>query len=373
MSTVSFAPCFRLLFCLLMFMGVPGSITLADDAAHTPETASEVTADDQVTTENQIAAHNPEPHNPDTPLDTNTTLLGVIMLVFMVSGFIFAAGGLAYWIYKPNWLSAFGKCASLNPMFAIAPLLYYFLCLPLVLAVTLFALASSFPQLNGIMSGSIKPNEIAGQNGTFDGITLMGIAQGLVFLISVPAIVIWFYAKRADATHTPNHTKPRSIPISILAGVVAIAILWPITTSTGYLVNTIYTWYSNEPIEQIAHTTLKSLHESSFGLGYVLIVATVVIGAPLIEETIYRGCIQGLFRRVMPFPSLAILPTAYVFTVIHMGSVEWFALPGLFVLGIGFGIAYEWTGRLSTPIVMHMIYNLGNTLLMLLLPTGEVA
>ena len=48
------------------------------------------------------------------------------------------------------------------------------------------------------------------------------------------------------------------------------------------------------------------------------------------------------------------------FAVMHIGNSEPHAVAALFVLSLGFGWAYERTGRLTAPIVMHMGFNAGN-------------
>ena len=42
------------------------------------------------------------------------------------------------------------------------------------------------------------------------------------------------------------------------------------------------------------------------------------------------------------------------------GPVPWHALPPLFTLSIGIGIAFERTRGLATPITMHVLFNAAN-------------
>ena len=65
---------------------------------------------------------------------------------------------------------------------------------------------------------------------------------------------------------------------------------------------------------------------------------------------------------------IAIVITAAIFAAMHAlpgekskaGPVPWIAVPGLFVLAVGMGLAYERTKRLAVPIVMHGMFNLAN-------------
>ncbi len=88
--------------------------------------------------------------------------------------------------------------------------------------------------------------------------------------------------------------------------------------------------------------------------GWVFLLALVVIvGAPIVEEIVYRGVVQpGL---VASWGRTAgILATAALFAAIHMQPVE---LPGLFVFALVLGWARHSTGTIVMSIVTHMAFN----------------
>ena len=85
----------------------------------------------------------------------------------------------------------------------------------------------------------------------------------------------------------------------------------------------------------------------------VLLVIIVVIGAPVVEEIVYRGSLQT--RLVQGFGvSAGIFVTALIFALIHLTPVE---IPGLFVFALVLGIARHKTGALGLPIVAHLAFN----------------
>ena len=89
------------------------------------------------------------------------------------------------------------------------------------------------------------------------------------------------------------------------------------------------------------------------------VIATVLTAgliAPVVEEFIFRGYFYGTFRRYLG-PWGAMVVTSLLFAVIHLNLL---ALPSLFVLAICFTLAYEATGSLWVPIVMHAIFNATN-------------
>lgn len=83
------------------------------------------------------------------------------------------------------------------------------------------------------------------------------------------------------------------------------------------------------------------------------IVATV-IAAPLVEELLFRGAIQGYLLREWNSPVLAILTSSLIFGLIHGNPAQ---IPFAFVIGLALGWMYYMTGSLVPGIFMHFINN----------------
>lgn len=97
----------------------------------------------------------------------------------------------------------------------------------------------------------------------------------------------------------------------------------------------------------------QDLADRAGGFDTVLLTLIVVVGAPLVEELVYRGLLQ---RSVMPPLGrvAGVVLVAVVFALIHLTPVEY---PGLFVAGLLFGGCFALTGRLGTAIVAHAAFN----------------
>lgn len=83
----------------------------------------------------------------------------------------------------------------------------------------------------------------------------------------------------------------------------------------------------------------------------VLVMAVVV--APVAEEMIFRGYLYPVGKKYFgAFASMA--ATSLLFAVLHghMGS-----LPALFTLAMCLGLAYEKSGTLLVPMIMHAVFN----------------
>ena len=93
---------------------------------------------------------------------------------------------------------------------------------------------------------------------------------------------------------------------------------------------------------------------SIFGLALLILVA--VIGAPLVEELVYRGLLQGALGRTLRQSRgwLALVLVAAFFALVHFSPVEY---PGLFLVGLVLGICALRTGRLGMGVLTHAAFN----------------
>lgn len=122
---------------------------------------------------------------------------------------------------------------------------------------------------------------------------------------------------------------------------------------------------SGEAEDPLAHKTLEALTEPTNPLwATVVTVVCVTVVVPLLEEVFYRGALQQSFARAIDgalSPRRAawasIVITSVVFAFMHVGSADWHALPGLFVLSVALGVARERTGALWAPFAMHAMFN----------------
>lgn len=128
--------------------------------------------------------------------------------------------------------------------------------------------------------------------------------------------------------------------------------LLPPTTFQSLLVST-----NNTSAEQ----AFKQLHYAFPMLLFALLGSVV---APIGEEVLFRGMLYTtLKRRVRAGSLIPLIVSALLFALIHASPLH---LIPLFLMGLGFTIAYERTGSLWVPILMHAVNN-GVTFLMLAL------
>lgn len=89
-----------------------------------------------------------------------------------------------------------------------------------------------------------------------------------------------------------------------------------------------------------------------------LAVIAAVVLAPIAEELLFRGLLhRGLRQRLRIVPATAL--SSVLFAVVHIDVAlsQPLALVGLTLVGVILAVAYERTGSLIVPIVIHAVHN----------------
>lgn len=106
----------------------------------------------------------------------------------------------------------------------------------------------------------------------------------------------------------------------------------------------------------------SDLADNAQGVWIFVLIVVVVIGAPIIEEMVYRGVLQpGLVAAWGARGGLWF--TAVLFAAIHFQPIEF---PGLLSFALVLGWARQSTDRLGLPVVTHMAFNATGLLLVFL-------
>ncbi|PKN43933.1 MAG: hypothetical protein CVU59_12970, partial [Deltaproteobacteria bacterium HGW-Deltaproteobacteria-17] len=177
----------------------------------------------------------------------------------------------------------------------------------------------------------------------------------------------------------------------VAAGLGLFLLIFPVVVAVGHLATlaaSLIAWLTGgSPPDLIAHETLRTLTASGRDAAWWFAVIAVVVGAPLAEEFVYRGCLQSALERLSTarresawrrqgagagesrawaggaggwwgwWEWWPIALTSLIFAAAHVGVAAPQALVTLFALSLAFGAAYRRTGRLVTPVVMHGLFN----------------
>ena len=83
-------------------------------------------------------------------------------------------------------------------------------------------------------------------------------------------------------------------------------------------------------------------------------IISITVMAPLVEELLFRGAIQGYMLRKGMKPLNAILIASAIFGIVHMNPIQ---IPFAFAIGMIFGWLYYRTGSVVPGIIGHFINN----------------
>ena len=143
------------------------------------------------------------------------------------------------------------------------------------------------------------------------------------------------------------------IPLGIFGQLVLVNLInWPLSQ---FFPDT----FSFDDVSQRA----KDIAATAPGAWMIVLVLIVVVGAPIVEEIVYRGCLHTHLASSAG-ETIGLILTAGIFAAIHLSPVEF---PGLFAFALLLGYARQKTGTLGLPIVTHFAFNATGLLLVSLI------
>ena len=101
-------------------------------------------------------------------------------------------------------------------------------------------------------------------------------------------------------------------------------------------------------LPDLMQDTFLAMSRNVFG------IISITIMAPLVEELLFRGAIQGHLLRKGMNPWVALFIASAIFGIVHMNPVQ---IPFAFAIGLIFGWLYYRTGSLVPGIVGHFLNN----------------
>lgn len=189
----------------------------------------------------------------------------------------------------------------------------------------------------------------------------------LTMLLSIPAVVAIAWWSR-QLVLQPFDPSPRRLPRLVGESLMWALVVLPMVMALGAAVSHLCAALGH-PADPTAHNLLKRIIEKTDEPQWWrwCLIASAVIGAPIVEEFCYRALLQRglmtLTRAVWP----AVIFTSAVFTIMHAGSVPdgsfWAAAGLLFPLSVCLGLLFARTGSVITPILVHSAFNALNILL----------
>lgn len=107
----------------------------------------------------------------------------------------------------------------------------------------------------------------------------------------------------------------------------------------------------------------RELVDSASGLGVLVLVLVVAVGAPIAEELFYRGLVLRSVERRWT-TTVAVVASTVLFGIVHLQGLQ---LPALLLIGAVLAALTVRTGRLGPAILCHSGFNACTLLVLLVL------
>jgi membrane protease YdiL (CAAX protease family) len=208
----------------------------------------------------------------------------------------------------------------------------------------------------GLLSGFIGGLVLARLDLAEDTKMILASAAFQIGLLIGPALV------PLNLGHHP--LRPSLGQGALQSGLTTFLISLPIVTLVNWLWLEVLL-FLKLPTEQ--QDLLRLFNESTHLGLIVLIVALATICAPIAEELLFRATLFRFLRTRIP-RWIALLLPGTIFAALHVNWSTYEGLPSLaplITLAVIFSVAYERTGRISTAIIAHGLFNLHTIVLLL--------
>ena len=154
------------------------------------------------------------------------------------------------------------------------------------------------------------------------------------------------------------------LPRQFAVGAGCFLLAAPVLIVVGAAAMMVYVLVTGHRVPEVGHELLKVMMERRSEPWAMALLIGAVVGAPIVEEVVFRVLLQTALQKAVGSAWAGILLTSAVFTMIHWGAVppESFAVAAasLCSLSVCMGVAYERTRMAGVPIVMHAMFNLAN-------------
>ncbi len=207
---------------------------------------------------------------------------------------------------------------------------------------------------------SITLVELVASNLSIELTQSLKIFFGYLFMAIPPLLIIYYQIKSFDNQFIlkKDYFQFNFLPIkdSMFQGFKGFLMIIPFVLLVSLIMNLlIENQNGSNPLLEIV------LNNNNYFSFFLLFLTTTFL-APLFEEVIFRGVLLPILSREFGI-IFGIIISAFIFALAHLSISE---MPPLFTLGVGLGITRLISGRLSSSVFMHSLWN-GMTFLNLFL------
>ncbi len=194
----------------------------------------------------------------------------------------------------------------------------------------------------------------------FELSSTMLLTDALTKIALISFFIVWFMLRKVDLIEIFGLRRLSAQGVAIWGLVVGLLAI-PLVMSVGLVATPFLEQFLGEIPPQRSVQAFVSNSDIIFRICMFIVVVFV---SPVFEEIFYRGYLYGVAKRYSD-RFFATFFSSMVFMLAHPGVIT--VLP-IFTLAIFLVLAYELSGCLWVPIVIHMLFNLANVIGMLVAP-----
>lgn len=165
-----------------------------------------------------------------------------------------------------------------------------------------------------------------------------------IFVIPTYWFILWLRKQKLRQYCGFEKITPKNIILSALVG---IALVLPVSFIIDFL-----------SIDKLSPGTEQIFNTMFSNNTIPILLLSVGIAAPILEEILFRGLVFNELRKALPIP-VAIVFQGLLFGLIHFNLTQFIYASAL---GILFGFVYIWIKSIWATIVIHIFFNSANIL-----------
>ena len=203
------------------------------------------------------------------------------------------------------------------------------------------SLAFIFQFVSGFLVAILTKGNSSAFLETSTGTLIMSVVNNFCYLLAI-FLVYGFKNSITDFFAV----KKKAIRVGVIWGLIALTMNFVVSLASNM-------WYQANDMSPAKQNIVQVL-ENFDGPYMLLTIGLTSLLIPVFEEILYRGVLQRTLQQRYSVRTGLII-SSLLFAVMHF---DWYQLPGLFVIGMCFGIAYNKTNSLLSPIIAHMVNNI---------------
>lgn len=184
------------------------------------------------------------------------------------------------------------------------------------------------------------------------------MVYGLFFGQLVKFTILVFYMEKRDKTFRLKLDRPYILKEKIEKPIKLVGIGFGTIGFGLILTNIIMKAFEDTDLMKAALDLMENAFKGESPLDGIIIIIVIAIGAPVVEELLFRGVLFEEINRETS-KKMTIFLTAFIFGIYHFNIIQ---TPNTFFMGLVLAYLYEKTKSIKAPMIVHATNNIMATI-----------